>query len=155
VQVVCETWYLDMDSGESHRNPGWASIDWSVEPSDGASVSRKGLFTATKPGVYTVAAETRAGMRNGRETVRIYVSEEQVNTTVTKPATTETEPPATTETTTATTETESTNTSETTATTETAATSFAGTYKGIAPWNVGSEQRDVPFKFTVDADGNV
>jgi hypothetical protein len=145
------------------------TIRWYVHPSDGATISSTGVFTASKPGVYEVIGKGPLGIAPAKTTV--YVTEAEVNTTITKPATTETEPPATTETTiaptktettntteptTLTTETESTNTSETTATTETAATSFAGTYKGIIPTDLADGSHwDIPWAFTVDAEGKV
>ncbi len=65
---------LDLGVGELHfRNTGCAcsakeelsklttAVDYSVEPAEGATVSDKGIFTATRPGTYTVMVSGRYG----------------------------------------------------------------------------------------------
>jgi hypothetical protein len=110
-----------------------ANLKWVVQPSDGAVVSSTGIFTATKPGVYTVTVSLANPNGQLTTSTKVYATE---------PESTET--------------TEESETTEETATTETTVgNTFAGTYKGSWLWTAGQSKADVPWAFVVDAQGDL
>jgi hypothetical protein len=101
---------------------------WSVAPSDGATISSQGdgaVFAATKEGDYTVTVTVKAGDQK----VTDYVGVTAMPSGVTVP--------------TKVTETTETNTT-------TVAETFAGTYTGSWLWTAGQSKADVPWAFVVD-----
>ena len=101
---------------------------WSVAPSDGATISSQGdgaVFAATKEGDYTVTVTVTAGDQKVTGDVGVSV----MPSGVTVP-------------------TEVTETTETTTTT--VAETFAGSYTGSWLWTAGQSKADVPWAFVVD-----
>jgi hypothetical protein len=146
LQLVAYLDYFGSERGPTADEAAWdrAQLEWTVQPSGGALISREGVFKGTKPGVYSVTVQWYQRSRRLVATTKVYVTEARSTDTTEETETTEGSET-----------TESTEITEPTETTEgTVASSYAGAYAGT--WTMTMfDTRDVPWGFTVDAEGNV